>query len=265
MSRCLASECAWSSCAIRAHAVPGQDQHFLDLVPDWASVFHWESRSSAPGAQPKVLPRLFGAYASTRSSERSGLHLTRPDGPLVQLSHQGLTLAGQPIQATWTSPWTISWSAAPLERAPLIWNEGEITFRPDRHTATARVCGAVGHPERWALHRSRLVGGPGAISLFSFKRKQLACPQAARSLPFSPTNRQSYSLPLRSSMATPRPDKVVASGWEEVFRAGRYQKVLVSYPMASLHKHPARSHTGKHLCISGDLSWPSFGHTTVCY
>jgi len=227
LASALATECAWQSWAVPAHEVPGQDQHFLDLLPCWASAYHWESRSSAPGSQPKVLPRLFGAYSCTRYSEATGRHLARPDGPLLQLSHAGLTLAGQPIPASWSSPWTIEWRAVPLARAPTAWASGAVTFSPDRHTAHGRVCGELRCPETWTLTRSRVVGGPGAVSIFSMKRRSKACPIAARSLPFAPTNRQSYSRPLASTITPVRPPTKVANSWHEVFRTGRYATVLV--------------------------------------
>ena len=233
----MSATCAWTSRAIPAHEVHGQDQHFLDLLPDWASAYHFESRSSLPGAQPKVLPRLFGAYATTRTLQASGRHLARPDGPLLQLSHAGLTLAGQPIPSQWTSPWSIEWHRVPLARAPAEWGSGSVTFDTNRHTARGLVCGAPGAPEIWHLRRSRVVGGPGAVSIFSMKRRTKACPVAARRLPYAPTNRQSYSLPLTSSLLPTRAPVKVANGWHEVFREGRYDRVLVRAPAPRPYNH----------------------------
>ena len=96
------AEYAWASLPVRAHQVPEQDQHFLDLHPDWALSYHWRSRSAAPGDAPKLLRRLFGSYATT-CRDTQGAFLARPDGPLVQLSDEGFKIAGQIIEVKWVS------------------------------------------------------------------------------------------------------------------------------------------------------------------
>ena len=209
--------------------MPEQDQHFLDLHSDWALGYHWRSRSAAPGDAPKLLRRLFGTYATT-CKDSEGTFLTRPDGPLVQLADEGFKLAGQIIEVTWASAWTVTWDNVSSEHAHPRWSSGSITFATDRLTAsgTAGPHGTL-EPEReqWTCYRSRVVGGKGGISLYSKRRRRRADPVRARRLPFAPTNRQDYSAPLTRRLASPRPDVVVAESWaDNVFTKGTHAKIV---------------------------------------
>ena len=223
------AEYAWASLPVRAHQVPEQDQHFLDLHPNWAQSYHWRSRSAAPGDAPKLLRRLFGSYATT-CRDAKGTFLARPDGPLVQLSDEGFKLAGQIIEVKWESAWRVTWENVPAEYAHPRWASGTILFATDRLTASG-TAGALDSPvaerERWSCHRSRIVGGKGGISLYSKRRRRRADPAAARGLPFAPTNRQDYSAPLTRRLAEPRPDVVVGESWDDdVLTKGTHGKIL---------------------------------------
>ena len=128
---------------------------------------------------------------------------------------------------TWDTPWRVTWNRIPTSKAHPRWRSGYIDFDTDGNTGRAVVWqgGRVrDNSEQWVLRRARHVGGPGAISMFSTRRRRQAPIEQLLHQPFPPCNRQDYSVAL-PPLRPPTRERRTFKSWNELFRGGRYAKV----------------------------------------
>ena len=216
----LKQPCAWGAASLPCGFTPKATQPFLDMVTDWPATFHFTTRAGGV----KQNDRLWGDYHAT-PVDQAGNPIPQTWTPALHLDHAGLQVAGWHMPITWVDPWQCQWRNANQQHAHERWLDGDVQFTSDRNIAHAQVRNRQGEQELWRLERTRFVGGPGALSIFS-PRRAIPCGATEFRLKPTPTNnRMDFSRAL-PQIPVPLATRLTCPGWDYVFRGDRYAKYV---------------------------------------
>ena len=210
VQHCIQAPWAWGASAVLKGALGSKsDQPYLDLVREPSLGYHWVSRkrvTEAPDgstgtAISKRCDKWDGSYVAIIFSSKADLIAGSPAadsaGPMVQIDvTNGVRLAGQPIKGSWPSHNHFVWRDIDADPTDARWSSGDIVFDPNTISGEAIVFDAHKAELRWRVTRTRRVGGPGTMKIFSLKRAIQAPEGSLRLWPFPPNNREDFTRPL---------------------------------------------------------------------
>ena len=239
-----AAEWAWGSKIVYIGFVPnrgvmGQQQIFLDTLKFPKHIYHYRTRSGRAG-----LNRAIEGSFTVVEKDSEGRFLEDTNAPLLQIDRtHGVRLAGSVIKGVWESPHTFVWRSVADTVVHPRYANGSFTMDPEGHKGVGRAfsnaakytaardstkafsTGLSAQERKWTIFRARVVGGPGAISLFSSKRKLAAPIKAPQLLPFPDGNREDYCVMNMSPPTSPLRVRARFANWSEVFRGNRYERI----------------------------------------
>lgn len=237
-------EWAWNSNIVYKGFIPETGEHaeqqvFLDCVLDPMQCYHGRTRQG----RLKINSAIQGSYIITEYSD-SGEFVSGPEPPLLQLSHKkGLRFGGNVIHGTWDNMHTFRWENVPRKWVPLKYANGCITFDSKGDGGSGYVHHSAADGSR-VLHRHsrtrlvftrlRLIGGAGAMPIFSPKRRKPAHRHAASLVPFPLQNREDHSV-ARPIQPPGRRLRATYASWDQVFKPGRYAKIKTWLKRHEIH------------------------------
>ena len=249
--------------------VYGHQQVWLDTIMRPFDAFHFRTRSGRAGVNRKIM----GAFVVVETKlEKEDSQFVEP--PLIQVDHKhGVRVAGNIIPGVWQDQHNFEWKDIPVQLIHPRYASGGICMDAEGRGGTGWAQGHAGlmtsekvqakrrklqshsgtrqseHVSRviWELIRTRVVGGPGGIPVYSPKRKIEARIESAATLPYPSTvaNREEYSVPLPRPPKTQR-QRAVFADWEEVFRSGRYTRVQAWIKRHSIHISACEKYASEH-------------------